>query len=230
MGRGNPRRSGRLSGHKGVLQQVRFHRTGSCWPPDMTTRQWAVGSGDGPGMRRLKGHEAGITSIAFSPDGKTLASAGRSVEPVRLWIQPPARCASSCEAQKHNSVAQVLFSRTARRWPSRIKSARCSCGTRRLASLSQPPTNMTLRLMRSTSLRRPNSGNRRNRRSRHSAVGFGDRSAYPQLSADRGVSIPAFSPAAPFVNCDVLRRPQFGKRRPAVRCRRSHPNGCGPYA
>jgi WD40 repeat protein len=49
--------------------------------------EWTIGIWDvvaNKGLRRLKGHAGYISSVAFAPDGKTLAS-GSDDKSVRVW-------------------------------------------------------------------------------------------------------------------------------------------------
>ena len=63
----------------------RFLRMANCWPPpitDNTARLWEIPSGNLKAT--LKGHVACVTGVAFSPDGKTLAT-GSYDRKVKLW-------------------------------------------------------------------------------------------------------------------------------------------------
>jgi WD40 repeat protein len=85
----------RLNGHQGNIQAVVFtpdgrtiasgstpRKLGGKWIPDKTIRMWDVASGN----ERLEfdEHKEWVKAIAFSPDGKTLASGGIG-NSIPLW-------------------------------------------------------------------------------------------------------------------------------------------------
>ena len=62
-------------------------------------------------VRQLKGHEKGVQSVAFSPDGKTLASAGACEEPISLWDPDTGEERLRLQGPKSlNYIVKVLFS------------------------------------------------------------------------------------------------------------------------
>lgn len=80
-----------LRGHAGWVMAIAFAPDGrtaatACTSEDVFIRLWDVKSGKE--LRRFEGHEPGlntaITSIAFSPDGRMLASAGFG-DTIHLW-------------------------------------------------------------------------------------------------------------------------------------------------
>jgi WD40 repeat protein len=54
----------------------------------MTVKLWDVASGTS--VNTLKGHVRDVTAVAFSPDGKTLASGSRD-KTIKLWDVAPGK-------------------------------------------------------------------------------------------------------------------------------------------
>ena len=84
-------------------------------------------------------HAAAVGSVAFSPDGKTLAS-GSYDDTVRLWDVATGQPDRRPPHRPHRrGRARWRSARTARPWPAAATTARCGCGTWPPAGRSAPP-------------------------------------------------------------------------------------------
>jgi len=80
------RRGSRSSprGHTGLSTEWPSAPTVSAWPAAVTTDREGVGRDDRQETLTLKGHTSAVTSVAFSPDGKRLATASQDGT-VKVW-------------------------------------------------------------------------------------------------------------------------------------------------
>ena len=86
-----------------------------------------VGLRGGQSKAKLEGHGDGVTSVAFSPDGKTLAT-GSTDRTVKLWDVATAKEAATLAGHK-NWVTSVRFSPDGKVLAAAAMTTRRNCGT-----------------------------------------------------------------------------------------------------
>ena len=122
-------------------QSPRWHsaRTERPWPAastDGTVRLWDVAT-DRPIGGPLTGHAGGVFAVAFSPDGKTLAS-GNSDGTITLWNVATDRPIGGPLTGHAGGSPRWRSARTARPWPPATATAQSACGTWPPAGRSGP--------------------------------------------------------------------------------------------
>ena len=91
-----------------------------------------------PASPFLEGHTDPSVSVAFSPDGKTLAT-GSGDNSVRLWDVATHRLIGSPLTGHTDRVHRWCSARTAKPWPAAAATSRCGCGMWPATVRSAPP-------------------------------------------------------------------------------------------
>ena len=124
----------------GTWMGWRSARTASCWPAPTTTARCGCGIRPParPSVSPSRPHpEASGVGVAFSPDGKLLASADNDGT-VRLWNPATSQAIRTVPAAQPWQREEWRSARTERYWPAPTTTARCGCGTRPPAKPSEP--------------------------------------------------------------------------------------------
>ena len=121
--------SGRPHRHRSI--RWRSARTARPWPAPAATARCGCGTWP-PAARSAtphRPHRRGSASVAFSPDGKTLATGRRRRHgaAVGRGHRPPDRRPPHRPHRRRS--ARWRSARTARPWPAAATTARCGCGT-----------------------------------------------------------------------------------------------------
>ena len=127
VGRGDGKGTGHAEGAWLAVIPWPTVRTARRWPravDDKTIKLWDVATGKE--QATLKGPRP-VVSVAFSPDGKTLAS-GSWTETIKLWDVATGKEQATLKGHTSGCV-QWRSARTARRWPRGAGTRRSSCGT-----------------------------------------------------------------------------------------------------
>ena len=107
----------------------RTRRTARPWPRPATTRRSSCGTWrPARVVGRLEGHGDAVSCLAFSPDGKTLAT-GSYDRTVKLWDVATGRETSHARGAHQLDLRRRLRARRRSRWPRRGTTRRCGSGT-----------------------------------------------------------------------------------------------------